>query len=106
MRAQPPVIGQNGFTMARRRHSPDQILKKLRDADVLLSQGLPLAEIAKRLEVSEQTYHRWRNQYGGIKGPEIKRLKEIEKENAMLKRVVARQAVAIEALKDIAEGNF
>ena len=81
--------------MARRRHSPDQILKKLRDADVLLSQGLPLAEIAKRLEVSEQTYHRWRNQYGGIKGPEIKRLKEIEKENAMLKRVVARQAVAI-----------
>ena len=92
--------------MARRRHSPDQILKKLRDADVLLSQGLPLAEIAKRLEVSEQTYHRWRNQYGGIKGPEIKRLKEIEKENAMLKRVVARQAVAIEALKDIAEGNF
>ena len=92
--------------MARRRHSPDQILKKLRDADVLLSQGLPLAEIAKRLEVSEQTYHRWRNQYGGIKGPEIKRLKEIEKENAMLKRVVARQAIAIEALKDIAEGNF
>jgi putative transposase len=104
MRAQPPVIGQNGFTIAR--HTPDQILKKLRDADVLLSQGLPLAEIAKRLEVSEQTYHRWRNQYGGIKGPEIKRLKEIEKENAMLKRVVARQAVAIEALKDIAEGNF
>ena len=92
--------------MARRRHTPDQILKKLRDADVLLSQNLPLAEIAKRLEVSEQTYHRWRNQYGGIKGPEIKRLKEIEKENAMLKRVVARQAVAIEALKDIAEGNF
>jgi DNA-binding transcriptional MerR regulator len=58
MRAQPPVIGHNGLTMARRRHTPDQILKKLRDADVLLSQGLPLAEIAKRLEVSEQRYNR------------------------------------------------
>ena len=53
--------------MARRRHTPDQILAKLRDADVMLAGGLPLAEIAKRLEVSEQTYHRWRNQFGGMK---------------------------------------
>ncbi len=92
--------------MARRRHTPDQILAKLRDADVLLADGKPLAEIAKRLEVSEQTYHRWRNQYGGMKGPEVKRLKELERENAMLKRLVAEQALDNRVLKDLAEGNF
>lgn len=57
--------------MARRRHSPEQILAKLRDADVMLADGHPVAEIAKKLETSEQTYHRWRNQYGGMKGPEM-----------------------------------
>ena len=92
--------------MARRRHTPEQILAKLRDADVLLAEGLPLAEIAKRLEVSEQTYHRWRNQFGGMKGPEMKRLKELERENQKLKRVVADQALDIRCLKDLAEGNF
>ena len=92
--------------MARRRHSPDQILTKLRDADVMLADGRPLAEIAKRLEVSGQTYHRWRNQYGGMKGPEMKRLKELEKENLMLKRVIAGQALDNRILKDFAEGNF
>jgi putative transposase len=92
--------------MARRRHTPDQILGKLRDADVMLADGLPLAEIAKRLEIAEQTYHRWRNQFGGMKGPEMKRLKEREKDNGMLKRMVADQALDIRALKDIAEGNF
>jgi len=92
--------------MARRRHSPDQILAKLRDADVMLADGLPLAAITKKLEVSEQTYHRWRNQYGGMKGPEMKRLKELEKENLTLKRLVADQALDIRVLKDIAEGNF
>ncbi len=92
--------------MARRRHSPDQILSKLRDADVMLADGRPLAEVAKQLEVSEQTYHRWRNQYGGMKGPEMKRLKELERENGMLKRLVADQALENLVLKDIAEGNF
>lgn len=92
--------------MARRRHAPEQILGKLRDADVMLADGLTVAEITKRLETSEQTYHRWRNQYGGMKGPEMKRLKELEKENAMLKRLVAEQAIDNRFLKDIAEGNF
>jgi putative transposase len=94
------------FTMARRKHTPDQILAKLRDADVMLADGLAIAEIAKRLEISEQTYHRWRNQYGGMKGPEMKRLKELEKENARLKRVVADLALDNSMLKDLAEGNF
>ena len=94
------------LTMARRKHTPDQILAKLRDADVMQAEGLTIAEIAKRLEVSEQTYHRWRNTYGGMKGPEMKRLKELEKENAQLKRLVAEQALEVRVLKDIAEGNF
>jgi len=94
------------LTMARRKHTPDQILAKLRDADVMQAEGLSIAEIAKRLEISEQTYHRWRNTYGGMKGPEMKRLKELEKENAQLKRLVAEQALDVRVLKDIAEGNF
>ena len=92
--------------MARKRHTPEQILTKLRDADVMLADGLPLGEIVKRLEISEQTFHRWRNQYGGMKGPEMKRLKELERECTMLKRVVAEQALENRVLKDIAEGNF
>ncbi len=92
--------------MARRRHTPDQILAKLRDAEVLAADGLSVAEIAKRLGVSEQTFHRWRNQYGGMKGPEMKRLKELERENTALKRLVARQALENQVLKDLAEGNF
>ena len=92
--------------MARRRHTPEQILAKLRDAEVMQADGLSTAEIAKRLEVSEQTYQRWRNQFGGMKGPEVKRLKELEKENSMLKRLLADQALENRVLKDIAEGNF
>lgn len=92
--------------MARKRHTPEQILAKLRDAEVLASQGLGAADIARRLEISEQTYHRWRNQYGGMKAVEMKRLKELEKENERLKRVVADLALDNRMLKDLAEGNF
>ncbi|MCA9643427.1 MAG: transposase [Myxococcales bacterium] len=92
--------------MARKRHTPEQILAKLRDAEVMASQGLSTAEIAKKLEISEQTYHRWRNQFGGMKGEEMKRLKELERETSRLKRIVADQAIDIRMLKDLAEGNF
>jgi len=92
--------------MARRRHTPDQILSKLRDAEVLLASGKTLEETCKQLEISQPTYHRWRNQYGGMKGPEMKRLKELEKQCAMQKRLIANQAIQIQGLKDIAEGNF
>ena len=92
--------------MVRKRHTPDQILAKLRDADVLLAQGQSIPDIARKLEVSEQTYHRWRNQFGGMKGEEMKRLKELERENAQLKRLVAEQALDNRMLKDLAEGNF
>lgn len=87
--------------MARRRHTPEQILAKLRDAEVMQADGLSTGEIAKRLEVSEQTYRRWRNQFGGLKGPEVKRLKELVKENSMLKRLLADQALENRVLKDI-----
>ena len=92
--------------MARKRHTPDQILAKLSGADVLLAQGDSIAEVARKLEVSEQTYHRWRNQFGGMKGEEMKRLKQLEQENTRLKRVVADLALDNRMLKDIAEGNF
>jgi putative transposase len=92
--------------MTRRRHTPGQILEKLRDMEVLQAEGHSMGEIAKRFEVSEQTLHRWRNQFGGMKGEEMKRLKELERENARLKRLVADLALDNRMLKDLAEGNF
>ena len=75
--------------MTRRRHTPGQILEKLRDMEVLQAEGHSIGEIAKRFEVSEQTLHRWRNQFGGMIGEEMWRLKELERQNSSLKRVVA-----------------
>ena len=77
--------------MSRRRHTPEQIVRKLREADRLLGEGMELSEVWKHLEVSEATYHRWRNQFGGMKADEVKRLKELEAENVRLKRIVADQ---------------
>ncbi len=75
--------------MKRRRHTPEQIVRKLREADRLIAEGMEVPEIAKALEVSEQTYHRWRAQFGGMQANDVKRLKELERENAQLKRLVA-----------------
>ena len=92
--------------MKRKRHSPTEIIGKLREAEKLLSDGKTIAEVAKVLGVSEHTFHRWRNQYGGMKSSDAKRLKELERENARLKRLVAEQALDNAMLKDLAEGNF
>jgi len=92
--------------MKRRRHTPEQIVRKLREADRLLGEGMELAEVAKQLEVSEATFHRWRAQYGGMKADDVKRLKELEIENARLKRIVADQTLEVQALKEIAKGNW
>jgi putative transposase len=89
-----------------RKHSPEQIIRKLREADRLLAEGQNNAEIAKALEVTEWTMSRWRNQYGGLKGDDAKRLKELEKENSRLKRIVADQTLDIDMLKEIARGKF
>ena len=93
-------------TMARRHHTPEQIIKKLRDAEVMQAAGQSISELVKQLEITEQTYYRWRKQYGGMKTAEVKRLKDLEKENASLKRIVAEQALENRVLKDWAEGNF
>jgi putative transposase len=92
--------------MKRRRHTPEQIIRKLREADRLLAQGLEVPEVAKQLEISEATYHRWRAQYGGMKTDDVKRLKELETENARLKRIVADKELQIEALKELGRGNW
>ena len=92
--------------MKGRKHSPEQIIRKLREADRMLAEGKTNAEIAKALEVTEWTMSRWRNQYGGLKGDDAKRLKELEKENSRLKRIVADQTLDIDMLKEIARGKF
>ncbi len=94
------------FTMKRRRHTPEQVVRKLRVADALLAEGKDVAEVARALEVSEQTYHRWRNQYGGMKADDAKRLKELERENGRLKRLLADAELDKLMLKELAEGNF
>jgi transposase-like protein len=89
-----------------RRHTPEQVIRKLREGDRLLGEGKSISEVCKALGVSEPTYHRWRNQYGGMKADDAKRLKELERENARLKRIVADQALEAQALKELAKGNF
>ena len=79
--------------MKRRRHTPEQIIRKLREAERMLGEGKTIPEAAKELGISEQTYHRWRNQYGGMKADDAKRLRELERENARLKAIVADQAL-------------
>lgn len=90
----------------RRRHNPEQIVKKLRDAEAMLNAGKDLAAVLQSLEVSEATYHRWQNQYGGMKASEAKRLKELEDENRKLKEIVAEKELDIKMLKHLAEGNW
>jgi putative transposase len=90
----------------RRRHTPEQIIRKLREAERLLGEGKTIPEAAKAIEISEQTYHRWRNQYGGMKAQDAKRLKELERENLTLKAIVADQALEVRALKEISRGNW
>jgi putative transposase len=94
------------MAVKRRKHTPDQVVRKLREADRLLAEGKEIVEVAKHLEISEQTYHRWRKQYGGLKPDDAKFLKDLSKENSRLKRIVADKELEIDALKEIAKGNF
>jgi transposase-like protein len=99
-------VGGEDITVKGRRHTPEQIVRKLREVERLLGEGQTIAEAAKQVEISEQTYHRWRNQYGGMKADDAKRLRELERENARLKRLVADQMLENDALREIARGNF
>jgi putative transposase len=99
-------MGQRSAHVKRRRHTPEQVVRKLREADRLLGEGQELPEVLKALEISEATYHRWRAQFGGMKADDVKRLKELEAENARLKRIVADQVLEVAALKEIAKGRM
>ena len=92
--------------MARKRYSAEQIIKKLRDAEVLQAQGQTIAQVVRQLGVTDQTYYRWRKEYGGLKVDQAKRLKELERENARLKKLVAEQALDNAILKEAANPNF
>jgi transposase-like protein len=92
--------------MKGRRHTPEQIIRKLREADRLLGEGQDIAEVAKHLEISEATFHRWRAQYGGMKANDAKELRQLRDENQRLKRMVADRELQIELLKEISRGNF
>jgi transposase-like protein len=92
--------------MKRRRHTPEQVIRKLQEGEKLLSQGSDIAEVCKHLEITESTWHRWRNQYGGMKASDAKRLKELESENGRLKKIVADQALDIDMLRHIAGPKF
>jgi transposase-like protein len=91
--------------MKRTRHSPAQIINKLRDADGMLAAGRTIGEVCQSLGVSEQTFHRWRHQYGGMKAEEAKRLKELEEENKRLKKLLAEAELDKAILKEALEGN-
>ena len=92
--------------MKQKHHTPEQIVRKLAEAEKLLNQGNDVAEVCRQLEITESTFHRWRNQYGGMKANDAKLLKELQKENTQLKRIVANQALDIDMLKFVAEGKF
>ena len=89
-----------------KRHSPEQIIRKLRIAEQLLNQGQAVADVCRALEVSAATYHRWQHLYGGMKPTEVKRLKELELDNTRLKRLLADAKLDKAMLKELAEGNF
>ncbi len=92
--------------MKGKRHSPEQIIVKLREADALLATGATLGQVCQKLAIAEQTFHRWRNQYGGMKVKDAKRLKELVVENARLKKMVADQALDMAILKETLEGKW
>ena len=92
--------------MKRKKHTPEQIIRKLREADTMLATGKTIGQVAQVLEISEQTFHRWRKQYGGMKAEEARRLKELEAENKRLKKLLAEAELDKEILKEALEGNY
>jgi putative transposase len=92
--------------MAKKSHPPELIINKLREAEILLNQGASVGEASRKIGVTEQTYYRWRKDYGGMRIEQAKRLKDLEKENARLKKLVADISLDNAILKEVAEGNF
>jgi len=92
--------------MARKKYTAEQIITKLREAEVELAKGQTTSQVCKKLGITDQTYYRWRKEYGGLRVDQAKRLKQLELENSRLKRLVADQAVDISILKEVSKGNF
>ena len=92
--------------MPRKRHTPEPIIRKLREAEVELAKGQTTGDVVRRLGITEQTYYRWRKEYGGLRVDQAKRLKELEKENSRLKKLLAEQALDNAILKEVSSGNF
>ena len=92
--------------MAKKGYTPEQIINKLREAEVHISQGIPIAEASRKIGVTGQTCYRWRKEYGGLRIEQAKKLKNLEKENARLKKLVADLSLDYAILKEAAEGNF
>ena len=89
-----------------KRHTPEQIIRKLREADTMLAVGKTIGQVVQVLEISEQTFHRWRHQYGGMKAEEAKRLKKLDQENKRLKKLVADLTLDKDILKEALEGKY
>ena len=92
--------------MSQKKHTPEQIISKLREAEVALARGATVGQVCKKIGVSDHAYYRWRAEYGGMRVDQAKRLKELEKEKARLKKLVAEQALDLAILKEAASGNF
>ena len=92
--------------MASKRHSAEQVVRKLREADVELARGATVKDACRKLAITEHTYYRWRREYGGLKLDQAKRLKQLEKENSRLKRLLAEKELDLSILKEVSEGNF
>jgi transposase-like protein len=92
--------------MKKKRHTTEQIISKLREAEVELAKGISVGQVCRKLEISEHTYYRWRREYGGLKLDQAKRLRDLEKENARLKKLVADQALDNSILREASRGNF
>ena len=106
---QPTTVGRKTITMTnkrRQRHSPEQIVRKIQEADRILAEGGDVAAVLRQLNVTEATYYRWRNQFGGLKAEDAKKLKHLEKQNLQLGILLAEAEHEKAVLKELAEGNF
>jgi transposase-like protein len=92
--------------MVRKTYTPEQIINKLREAEIHINQGIPIAEASRKIGITQQTYYRWRKEYGGLRIEQAKRLKSLEKENARLKKLVADLSLDNAILKEASEGNY
>ena len=92
--------------MARKAYTPEQIINKMREAEIHINQGIPIAEASRKIGITQQTYYRWRKEYGGLRIEQAKRLKSLEKENARLKKLVADLSLDNAILKEASEGNY